>query len=60
MKTLFLSLVVLFTGLFSVNLYGQDANAQKLYEKGLKAYEKGDYEKAIEMFKKVKEQYKIN
>jgi len=50
MKTLFLSLVVLFTGFFSVNLYGQDANAQKLYEKGLKAYEKGNYEKAMEYF----------
>ncbi|MGB1242264.1 MAG: tetratricopeptide repeat protein [Chitinophagales bacterium] len=50
MKTLFLSLLILFTGLFSVNLHGQDDNAQKLYEKGMKAYEKGNYEQAMKYF----------
>ncbi|MGB0930332.1 MAG: hypothetical protein ACPGVB_06130, partial [Chitinophagales bacterium] len=50
MKTLFVSLLILFTGLFSVNLYGQDDNAQKLYEKGMKSYEKGNYEQAMKYF----------
>ncbi len=50
MKTLFVSFVVLFIGLPSINLYGQDANAEKLYKKGVEAYEKGDYEQAMAYF----------
>ncbi len=56
MKKLFFSLAILFIPLLSINLQGQnddtDVASQKFYDKGIKAYEKEDYEKALDWFVK--------
>lgn len=50
MKVLFFAFAAIYTGLISFPSYGQSTDAQKNYEKGVKAFEKGDYEKAMEHF----------
>jgi len=56
MKKLFFPFAILFIAFLPANLQGQsddtDVVSQKFYDKGVKAYEKEDYEKALDWFVK--------
>lgn len=50
MQKLLLYWTLLIVAFFPMELHGQETYANKFYEKGLKAYEKEEYEKALDYF----------